>query len=249
MHEIRKQIKDLSFEVPPTYKTAYDKDVWALYERGYGKARRDILKILDPFLEDCLERDKLEEKLRELASIKVQKLAEINSKLEPTIAERFLACIDKGDPNTFDNCWLWTAFKDSNGYGSFYCPLLNETKAHRVSYKLFVGFIEEGLFVCHKCDNPTCVNPAHLFAGTPRANTQDMIAKGRATLKPFDLGSSNIKSKLSEEEVADIKYMFLIKVQLSEILRKYKKVSYSCIRDIHRGRTWRHIEPKEMPLL
>lgn len=68
---------------------------------------------------------------------------------------------------------------DAHGYGqlNFNGAI---TKAHRLSYAAFVGPITGGLFVCHKCDNPKCCNPAHLFLGTQQDNVADMVAKGRS---------------------------------------------------------------------
>lgn len=76
-----------------------------------------------------------------------------------------------------DECWEWPGRK-SNGYGS-YQHQRRHYAVHRRSYEEFVGAIPDGMHICHRCDNPPCWNPAHLFLGTPRDNLHDMIRKGR----------------------------------------------------------------------
>lgn len=96
-----------------------------------------------------------------------------------SVGERFWAKVDKtSHPG---GCWLWTAGKDSRGYGTFRVKSLPHPKkaAHRIAYSLVRGEIGSGLCVLHKCDNPACVNPDHLWLGTQKDNAIDRESKGR----------------------------------------------------------------------
>jgi hypothetical protein len=142
------------------------------------------------------------------------------------LEERFWEKVDiRGE----DECWEWLASLNQDGYGSF-----RSTLAHIVSWKLANGEIEKGLYVCHKCDNPACVNPKHLFLGTQNDNMKDMVAKGRGSDKH---GENNPKAKLSESDVYDIYRLHNAGFKKSEIAKKYK-VSETAISYVLSGKSW-----------
>ena len=111
-----------------------------------------------------------------------------------TLEQRLLSKIKKNA----NGCWEWTASKYGKGYGHLRVGK-KIVGAHRLSYQLFVGEIGN-LCVLHKCDNPACVNPDHLFLGTVQDNSDDMADKGRSTF-----GEKSGRAKLTEQDVLFIK--------------------------------------------
>jgi hypothetical protein len=117
------------------------------------------------------------------------------------LGDRFWAKVERRGPN---ECWPWTGATTSNGYGSMTRGRRAEkrTSASRVSWELHFGPIAKGLLVCHHCDNPPCVNPAHLFLGTKSDNARDSVRKGRhRTLR----GERCWRAKLTSADVAAIR--------------------------------------------
>lgn len=97
-----------------------------------------------------------------------------------TELEKFKSKIDQ---TNVEGCWPWTGSKDKDGYGLFHpSSKTNTIRAHRYSYQVFNGMIPEGKMVLHKCDNPPCVNPYHLFLGTCLDNHKDMDNKNRRVI-------------------------------------------------------------------
>lgn len=110
------------------------------------------------------------------------------------IKERLLERIEIDNKT---GCWNWKLSLDEWGYGRTKLYKTRQNwKAHRLSYTVFKGDINGGLFVCHKCDNPKCINPEHLFLGTHQDNMNDMVKKGRANKNSNRCGNNNAGIKI-----------------------------------------------------
>lgn len=138
-------------------------------------------------------------------------------------------------PGNDNDCWEWNCYCNNYGYGIFNWN--RHIKAHRFIYECYNGPIPDDLFVCHKCDNPPCCNPDHLFLGTEQDNKNDMVQKNRQAF-----GSSNGMAKLNDKTVIEI----LEKIDngtyttLQQICSTYS-IAESPIRDIFTRRLWSHV--------
>src|SRR5438270_8363407 len=149
-----------------------------------------------------------------------------------TPRERFLAQVC---PEPKSGCWLWRGPLNPDGYGmaSFES---RRYPAHRLGWLLFRSEIEPGLVISHKCDVRACVNPDHLFLGTPADNMRDMKEKGR---KP--MGEKHYRAKLTAAQVSRIRAMLSEdRMYISEIAREFG-VSYSTIHGIKTGTRWQGV--------
>ena len=138
------------------------------------------------------------------------------------------------EPNS--GCWLWTGAVLPYGYGIF-CKkfMTKETRAHRLSWEAHRGPIPEGLCVLHRCDNPACCNPDHLFLGTKLDNSKDCNQKGRFK---SNVGINNPRAKLSEDQV---RVIHLEGGSQIAIARKYG-VSQQLVSRIKAGGVWKAME-------
>lgn len=157
---------------------------------------------------------------------------------KPNTPERFWQRVDKAS-----ECWEWTGARTPAGYGKIGWAK-QDTYAHRIAWMLTHGAIPDGLHVLHRCDNPPCCKPAHLFLGTPADNAQDRDKKGRTSRQvnrtSFHPGSAHPNVRLTEEAVRSIRIRVANGERMAGIAREYG-VSRQVASDATYGRTWGHI--------
>lgn len=127
-------------------------------------------------------------------------------------------------------CWNWTGSKSKGGYGRISINSKPQL-AHRISYGIFISELSPELEVCHKCDNPSCINPCHLFAGTHRENMADCKKKGRARSLE---GEENKRAKLTRDDVIFIRRSSMTNTALGKMFG----VSNVAVSYARSGKSW-----------
>lgn len=149
---------------------------------------------------------------------------------------RFWSKVDPTSP--FLGCWSWAACVNPAGYGILRWQQRAQL-AHRVAWSMLCGTIPDGLCVLHRCDNPRCVNPAHLFLGTQAENVHDMDAKGRRVNRPV-YGASHHNAKLTDAAVEQIRARRAVGQKQAQIAEAFG-VAQVTISRIVTGRGWTHV--------
>lgn len=149
------------------------------------------------------------------------------------ISKKFWARVDRSG-----ECWIWKKGKRT-GYGILRVNG-GRMEAHRLAFELTFGPIPNRRIVCHKCDNPPCVRPDHLFLGTHKDNSEDMYRKGRNAGVVQSKGTQNINAKLNEEAIRAIRWLCANGKSVPRVARAYS-IHPSTIYDILKGTTWGHV--------
>lgn len=154
------------------------------------------------------------------------------------IEERFWTKVDTSGGD--DACWPWTA-KSRTAFGYGVVSVNRRARgAHICAWNLSHGEIPKGQCVLHRCDNPICVNPQHLFLGTKKDNTRDMMAKGRMVAPPTFYGEMHPHAKYTDADVRAAREMHKAGFSIISIARKMG-MSASGTRRMVRGLSWGHV--------
>jgi len=154
--------------------------------------------------------------------------------------QRFWSKVDKRGP---DECWEWQGGKSVAGYGRFWLNGKTVSSTH-FAYSSTGRSIRPGYFICHSCDNPGCVNPSHLFQGTPKENQMDMIKKGRQVntrrkRENYTRGEMCHLSKLTQSQVKEMRSLYAARKMTTNGLSKNFSVSKSTAKKIISNSTWK----------
>lgn len=149
-----------------------------------------------------------------------------------------------------DQCWLWKAGLTSGGYGFFNVGKYNQYRSHRLAYYFTHGEDPGKLMVCHRCDNPPCCNPYHLFLGTHQDNVADRVLKGRTACgerngsrkhpESISRGSARPLAKLTESKIVTIREQLCSGIPVKTLAAVFG-VSQSVIYAIRKREIWKHV--------
>lgn len=148
-----------------------------------------------------------------------------------TPEQRLFALVQKSDL-----CWEWVGRTNAHGYGQVSTHCLGERYAHRISWAIHFGAIPNGLSVLHRCDNPRCVNPDHLFLGSRADNVRDMVNKRRHCY-----GETHGRRKLTEPQVHEIRSMHRAGLVTKREAARIYGISQTMVNNIVNLRAWVHI--------
>jgi hypothetical protein len=138
-----------------------------------------------------------------------------------------------------DDCWEWQAATNAKGYGRLTSGRGVQLKAHRVAFALSNGgFIAEDVKVLHHCDNPPCCNPMHLYAGTLKDNTRDMIKRGQWSPPPHSYGRSHHNAKFDENTARKI----IADTRTLKVIAADYGVSWMTVFRLKHGQTWKQLD-------
>ena len=146
-------------------------------------------------------------------------------------------------------CWNFQGAKNESGYGIVGLGGRSDgvDRAHRITYRHFVGDTPKGMFVCHTCDNPACCNPEHLFLGAAADNHKDMQKKGRGSPPPrneHDIGSYRYNAKLDENLVSECRRRFKngeSGYSIWQWLNGFFSIAQGPVYRMLNGKSWRHV--------
>jgi hypothetical protein len=130
-----------------------------------------------------------------------------------------------------DSCWMWTGATDKNGYGIFQVATDTTRKAHRFVLELMGKAPAKNVLVCHSCDTPGCVNPAHLWCGDNSANLADAAKKGRCRAQ-----------RLTADDVRDIRRKRTEGATFEQLAREYRLSGSGYAHNICSKRKWAHVD-------
>lgn len=152
--------------------------------------------------------------------------------------ERFWAKVDRSQD--VNECWPWTGHRKHSGYGGLTWER-KQTVAHRVAYQITHDVrLTRDILVCHRCDNPPCCNPKHLFAGTTADNMADMKAKGRHRVGHRPRGEEHKRTSLNNAAIHEIRRLVAAGMVHAKVAEQFG-VAQTTVSNIVARRTWGHV--------